>query len=387
MTRIFEQPAPNGGVRVLILGAGLYPNAQVPQLKVPILPDISSATKSAVDLALRFLGPWRNRFMGPIASLDMLVNAPGSPDSLDLAAWGGPHQIVDAPTISAIRAAKSQWLKSAGPHDLLIFYCCGHGVWVPSVAGRTFLASDFGADPDNPWPAAVALDDFQLALGEKPPRSQWLMFDCCANTPSEALKAIAARPDPLLTPTAGERQHVADALGDLEQVRFAASTVGAEAFGKQDRASRFMEAFLEACDGSAYLTEETGAWWADRQTIERSIVTYARRVAAPEDEAYFTFPQVCETDAATIPRLMRREAPSDCTLLARSDPPYRLSEAELAITCPPSAAVLGHQPVGGDVPFRQAVTPWERYEVTATFADGSQTQPKRALPPMTEVVF
>lgn len=388
MTRIFEQDAPGGGVRVLILGAGTYPNAQAPQPRVPMLEDISSATQSALDLAYRFMGPWLDRFSHPIASLDLLANAPGSPDNLNLGPHGGPNVVVDAPTMTAVKAAKTRWLKGATPADKLVFYCCGHGLWIPSGGGRTFLASNFGDDTDNPWPAAVQLDDFLFALGEKAPRSQWMIFDCCSNMPSDALKALAARPDSLLTPVAGARQQAADDHGPLEQVSFFSSTMGAQAFGKDHRASRFMEAFLEACDGSAYLTEDdAGAWWADRQTIEKSIVTYAKRVAPPEDEAYFTFAQVSATDAATIPRLMHRDAPSTCTLLARSEPAYLLAASALSITCPPNPAIVGAQPAGGEARYRQAVAAWEKYQVTAILPDGLITKDKLALPPIAEVVF
>lgn len=387
MTRVFEQDAPDGGVRILILGVGSYPNAKVARPTVPVLDDLSSATQSALDLLDRLLGPWRGRFDKPIRSIDMLANAPGSPDGLEVPDENGDPLEVEAPTIAAIVEAKKRWLKDAGPKDMLIFYACGHGFWVPSLVGRTLAASDFGEDPDNPWTAVVALDDFQLALGERAPRSQWLFFDCCANTPSEALKATSPRPNALLVTMAGERQVMIELHGPLEQVRFATSTIGAQAYGKDGRASRFMETLLEACDGSAYLIDHEDEWWIDSQTLGRSILSFGKRIAPTEEEDYFTFPQVSETDAETIPRFMRRATPSDCILLARSVPAYRLSEAHLAVTCPPDPTPLGEQPAGGDTPFRQVVAAWDHYEVTATFPEGSQTRPKRAQPPLTEVVF
>jgi hypothetical protein len=389
MTRVYDAVVENGGVRVLILGAGTYPNAQIAQPRVPTLPDISSASKSATDLALRILGPWKELLEQPLASLDLLVNAPGAANGAAFTPPAGGQVQLDPPTLDNIKAARTRWLAGAGPKDILIFYCCGHGIWLPSVS-KTFLASDFGADPEDPWPKAVALDDFRLNLGERKPRRQWLIFDCCANTPTVALKALAARPDPLLVGDAGGRQQAIELYGDLSQVTLASSTQGKEAFGKDQRASRFMEAFIEACDGSAYMTQDAqGKWWVDQQSLERAIATYAVRVAPPADQAYFTFPRVSQTDANDIPRLLRRDQTAQCTLLVRSEPPVRLTQAELTITCPPSDAVIAAQPAGPQAlaRFRQQVTPWATYDVQARFPEGAQKIQKLALPPLAEAVF
>lgn len=60
MTRICEQAQANGGVRLLVLGAGHYPNAQAAKPKVPKLADIGSAAQSAVDFATYALTGWQH---------------------------------------------------------------------------------------------------------------------------------------------------------------------------------------------------------------------------------------------------------------------------------------------------------------------------------------
>jgi hypothetical protein len=384
MTRVLHAPTAGGGVRVLILGAGTYPDAQAPKPRVPALQDLSSATKSALDLAQRIVGPWKELFERPVTSVDMLINGPGAPGGVSFTAPDQPMVALDAPTLANIKTARKQWLDGATADDILLFYCCGHGIWLPSVS-RTFLAADFGADPDDPWPSTIALDDFSLALGEQTPRTQWLIFDCCANTPTVALKALAARPDPLLVGQAGGRQQAEDLYGALSQVTLGSATPGAQAFGKDNRASRFMEVFLEACDTSAYMTQDAaGLWWVDQQSLERAIATYAARVAPVTDHGYFTFPRVSRTDANGIPRLLKRPQNSPCTLLARSDPPVRLTQGNLTITCPPSAAVLASQAAGptAEAHFRQQVASWATYACTAVFPEGPQVIKKIALPPL-----
>jgi hypothetical protein len=319
----------------------------------------------------------------------MLVNAPGSASGISFTAPGQPAIALAEPTLSNIKSTRSKWLAGATADDVLIFYCCGHGIWLPSVS-RTFLAADFGADPDDPWPSAIALDDFRLALAEQPPRKQWVIFDCCANTPTVALKALAARPDPLLAGQVGGRQQAEDLYGALSQVTLASATPGAQAFGKDNRASRFMEAFLEACDFSGYVIQDAGGlWWVDQQSLERAISTYSMRVAPVADRGYFTFPRVSLTDANDIPRLLKRGHNSLCTLVARSDPPVRLTQGNLTITCPPSMEVLATQTAGptAEAYFRQQVTPWVTYACTAEFPEGPKVIQKFALPPLSEAIF
>lgn len=390
MTQIFNVPPQDGGVRILILGGGTYPFAKAPQLRVPVLPDISSATQSAVDFALRVLGPWRDRFEMPLASVDLLANAPGSPDGITFTPSGEAAVQVEAPTLTRIKAARKRWMDVAGARDILLFYCCGHGIWLPS-AGRTFLTTDFGEDPENPWGHAIGLDDFSFALGERAPRRQWLIFDCCTNTPSEALKAMAPKTDSLISSSAGEREAIADLHGPLTQVVVQSATPGAQAFGKHGRASRFMEALLEACDHSAFVTQDSrgAGWWVDQHSLERSISTYAVRVAASSEETYFRFARVTQTDAVDVPRLIRRDHASSCTLLVKSQPAIRLTEADLEITCPPAADVIGGQTAGpgAQARYRQAVDPWRTYRVRARFPTGDEERHPMAIPPLAEASF
>jgi hypothetical protein len=320
--------------------------------------------------------------------VDALVNAPGSPNGVSFSAPGQPAVALEAPTLSNVKTARTRWLAGATADDILIFYCCGHGIGLPSV-GQTFLAADFGADPENPWSNAIDLDSFPLGLGEKAPRRQWLIFDCCSNTPPVALKALAANPDPLLAPQVGGLQQAEDLYGMLSQVILFATTPGAQAFGKDTRASRFMEAFLEACDTSAFVTQdEAGLWWADQQTMNLAIWTYAERVAPEAEQSYFTFPRLVQCQAPNVPRLLKRSQNSMCTLLVRSKPPIRLTEGNLTIMLPP-LTVLGGQVAGAtaEACFRLQVVPWETYACKAEFPEESKVIQKTALPPLTKVEF
>lgn len=374
---------------MLILGAAHYPFAQIDKLRVPKLPNISSAAKSAVDFATRCIADWPDAFARPIASIDLLVNDAAAPDGIGFTPPGAAPLQLEAPTLVNIKAARKQWMDGAGPDDLLLFYCCGHGVWLPSVS-RTFLASDFGADEDEPWSTAIALDDFRLALGDYPPRTQWLLFDCCANTPTEALEALRARANPLLQPQAGARGVMEQLHGALSQVAVAAASTGAPAFGKPGRASRFMEVLIEAFDNAGFRIQgDDGRWWLDQMGLENAMSSYALRVAPPQEEAYFTFARLTETDAPETPKLLGRTAPPTCTLLVSSDPSQRLQQCDLAISTGNPAQLVASQAAGPGAltRFRHDVAPFLTYEVKATFPEGAQTQSRVAIPPLAKAKF
>jgi hypothetical protein len=274
-----------------------------------------------------------------------------------------------------------------GADDLLLFYCCGHGVWLPSVS-KTFLAADFGADEDDPWASAVALDDFRLALGDYPPRAQWLLFDCCANTPTVALEALRARASPLVQLQAGMRGAMEQLHGPLSQVAVAAASTGAQAFGKPGRASRFMEVLLDALDRSGFgAQDDSGRWWLDQAGLESAMASYALRVAPPEEEDYFTFARLTETDAPETPRLLGRAAPSQCTMMVFTEPSQRLQQCDLAISTGAPATVVASQQAGPDAStrFKHEVTPFLDYTVTATFPAGQLVCSRKAMPPLAKV--
>jgi hypothetical protein len=387
--RVFDRTIRGGRTSILILGAAHYPDAQVEKAKVPRLPDIASAAKSCIDFATRCITDWQDAFIRPIGTIDLLVNDSANPDGIVFTPPGEAPIQVEAPTLAAIKAARKKWMEDAGPDDLLLFYCCGHGVWLPSVS-RTFLCADFGMDDEEPWSSAIALDDFQLALGDYAPRAQWLLFDCCANTPTVALEAIRARANPLLQPQAGFRGTMEQLHGPLAQVSVASASPGALAFGKPGRTSRFMEALLDAFDHAGFAAQDDdGHWWLDQAGLEKAMGSYAVRVAPVEEEGYFTFARLTQTDAPETPRLLGRAFPSDCTFLVFSEPAQRLKLCNLAIWTGTPAQLVVSQTAGPNAltRFKHDVPPFLNYNIEADFPEGRQVHPRIALPPVAKARF
>jgi hypothetical protein len=373
---------------MLILGASAYSRAKTSKLKVPKLAEISSAATSAVQFASYTISRWETQLPKELASVDLLVDTPTAPEGATFVTPAGETIKLDAPTMANIKAARRAWMAGASADDVLVFYCCGHGIWLPAT-GRTFVTSSFGVDEDNPWPDTIALDDFAFALGEYAPRQQWLIFDCCNNTPPDALKAMGARADPLLVSVEGQRKAAENAHGMLSQVTVASSSPGALSFGKDGRASRFMEAFLEACEGSGCRKMIDGKWWVDQQGIEEAIATYRLRVAPIEEEDYFTFPRVTQTDSAEVPRFLKRDDKPQCVMLVRSQPPQRLKQAALTIRCRATTEIVGSQQAGPAAlaRYRLSVNPWLDYDLEASFDTGPVAKATFAMPPLVETIF
>lgn len=387
MTRVFSAKQQNGGTKLLILGASHYPHAHVAKPKVPKLEDISSAATSAIDFATHALTKWKNLFIKPIASVDLLVNDAANPDGVNFSCAGVDEIKVQAPTMDNILAARSSWLANADPNDTLIFYCCGHGIWLPSNS-RTFLASDFGVDDESVWPKAIALDDFALGLTDKAPRNQWLLFDCCANTPPSALRSAKPAANPLIEPTNGMRAAMIKQYGPPVQATIAAASVGEQAFGRAGGRSRFMDVFIEACEDAGFREQaDDGRWMLTLQGLDSSMSTYRFRVASLADRPYYTFSRLTTTDATEPPRLMARDQPASCTLLVTSEPAAKLKTCDLGIYLG-TEKIAGQYGQGATELFRSVVTSFEMYKIHAGWPPEAPTiQSRRALPPLTEVKF
>jgi hypothetical protein len=389
--RVYEQPRPGGGTRILILGSSAYVHAQTAKLKVPRLTQISSAAESALRLATEVLSGWEDDLPKPLASVDILVDTPQAPAGVKYTRPDGTEFDLEPPTMENVKAARKAWMKDASGNDVLIFYCCGHGIWLPA-RGRTFLTASFGRDEDDPWSDAIALTDFASALAEYPPRQQWLIFDCCNNTPTQALRQANANAAPLLSSTEGQRKAAVDNYGSLSQVILASASMGALAFGKVGRPSRFMEAFLEACQGAGCRKKVGGKWWVDQQGIEEAMETYPLRVAPIEEQDYFTFTRVTETDAPGVPRLLGRTETPKCTLLIHSLPPHRLKQAALTVRAKITAQIVARQDAGpAALPrLKVSVRPWLDYDLEAYFEGQpplTVTKEVFALPPFAVTVF
>ena len=151
-----------------------------------------------------------------------------------------------------------------------------------------------------------------------------------------------------------------------------------------------MEAFLDACEGAGCRKLVDGKWWVDQQGIEEAIATYALRVAPIEEEAYFTFARVTETDAPGVPKFLARTGKPQCTILVQSRPAQRLKQAALTIKCQSTRKIVGKQQPGPAAlaRYKVSVTPWLDYDLCASFDEKPPIKKEVfAVPPFCETMF
>src|SRR4051812_18738191 len=138
MTRVYSNPEPmdpaQGHTRVLIVGAGVYPNAHVPKPMRPALKELSGVGPSVRTFLTKLLTQWKDHLGAPLHSVDLLLSDPAQATGSTWGALGTAGEIADAapiapPTLGNLRVAVNDWLDGSSTQDHLMFVCCGHGFW------------------------------------------------------------------------------------------------------------------------------------------------------------------------------------------------------------------------------------------------------------------
>jgi hypothetical protein len=284
MTRVYQRP-PGGGpagpqARALIIGAGRYPDAKAGKPGIPQLFDLTSVAPSTMAFVSKLVRDWADTLLVPLGSVDLLLSDPASPAG---ATWPGlgvageiaPGSTIGEAKLGEVKQAFTDSLRNAAPEDVFLFMCCGHGFW--RGGGGYFVLSDFGALEDNPWANVVSLRSFSLGLRQKPPRNQWVFFDCCSDFPDEVLRTLGEVGDPLIQPSVDGITRAQRQFGTLWQYGMGSSTIGQQAFGLPNSPSRFSEMLIEALDGAGAVSRTGGEWWVDQVGIEQAIKTYWQR--------------------------------------------------------------------------------------------------------------
>ena len=179
-------------------------------------------------------------------------------------------------TFDGLKEAALAWRKDASnePHDITIFYFCGHGLW--STPTETILAlADFLALPAG-TPLDHCVNFANLKKGMAPQQgqenialTQLYFVDCCRNFPDYLADVT--------DPTIGRVFDIKKNTSDQRKVSVYYSTVpGSFAVGIQGRESVFCEALLHAL--SAAVDKERafneGVWAVTTDHLKRAIERY-----------------------------------------------------------------------------------------------------------------
>src|SRR5258707_15372628 len=98
MTRIYSNPASANAeprLRVLVVGAGLYPNAKTASVKRSILQDLTSVGPSVRAFVARLLTTWSADLAVPLGTVDLLLSETAQPNGSRWTALGVPGEAAD----------------------------------------------------------------------------------------------------------------------------------------------------------------------------------------------------------------------------------------------------------------------------------------------------
>lgn len=376
MTRIYQAPGRATGLRVLIAGAGAYPNAKAVRPGVPVLDDLTSVAPSVIAFAERLLTNWRPDLAMDLLSVDLLLSDPGQPCG---ATWPGFNlpgecaegQALDPPTLDNLDGALQAALAGAEPDEGLLLLFCGHGF---TRASRYFMASDFGCG-GTPWSRAINLTALELALQQEKPRTQWLFWDCCADIPAEILDVLGDIGTPLIQPRASAISKAVEQYGLLSRFSLPSSVQGQRAFGFPGKKTRFTEMLIEALDGIGATKRPGGIWWVLDQGIVDAMRTYVRRHPEIEDADAYAFVSPSTSEAPDRMRFRRLAAAPTSMLIASSIPRTAIKSAAVHIirTGTDGPPVFSQVPPGTQALLCVQLSPLVDYDVIATFAGVTRT--------------
>lgn len=384
MTCVYHSPVVTVGLRVLLVGAGAYPSAKDPNGKVE-LTDLTSVAPSVLALAKKLLTDWRETLTQPLLRVEVLLSDPGKP-----AVWPGygaagevaAGSPLEPPSRANIETALAATLAGATRDDGLLILFCGHGV---AKDDRYFVPGDFGGQL-NPWNTLINLDELALALRQEPPRTQWLLWDCCANIPEEILNALGTIGSSPIGRDAGLLASAIRTYGVLGQLRLASAADGLEGFGIPGSPSRFTEMLIEALDGAGCDRRIDRKWQVYDAGIRTAIQTYADRTPALDHPDFYRFVVPASTDAPMPMRFRQLPGPPKSVLVAMSDPRDELKRAAVAVAHGGSAVQDLPAPQAAAVLYLR-LEPEREYLVTATFDDGDiESRSTYAYLPMAEAV-
>jgi Caspase domain len=254
------------GTHALVIGVGRYPyliGGDAPSPNADGMKQLTSPPISARAFADWLIGEYCDDDR-PLASVALLLSEP-NPQPFINRRTGLQYHVQDG-TIANIATAVKQWKLrgNTSTDNRLIFYFCGHGI--SQGDDMALLASDFGADDDNPLNAA--LDFRKLTLGLK---------KCAACQQLFFIDACRANSDVLIGNTDGYAGVVPlkpdrrpDALPRRLFVPYYSTLAGDQSHARPGKVSLFTEALLKALGGAGSDNPE-GDWRVTTSRLQEAI--------------------------------------------------------------------------------------------------------------------
>jgi len=368
LTTVDEGPGPR--THALVIGIGGYDHLKGgtgPPMKGMLrfgnLGQLTSPPRSALAIAAALTSD-ALEWQAPLGTIELLVSTtPEDPDP------AGDGTRFDAPTRDAIQAAFDAWWErcDSDPGNTAFLYVAGHGL---QGTDQIFLASDFGASPNQPWRTAINMSKTQRALSANRAQTQMVLVDACR----EVTTSNVENPDPSAPALRDPELRQPDNC--LYELTIMATSRTRKAYGHGGRPSYFASAIIAGLVGGAGIKSD-GNWWVTTGKLAERFYALMEYAGADTNQ---------QRPIPTAPRTTRLAR-------LRSTPPARLQ-----LLCQPDNATgladlswrLGA--ATGQRRPRRAQTPWVidvapgLYWVSATFPGGEYQNREQDVivePPLT----
>ncbi|WP_425049769.1 caspase family protein [Psychromarinibacter sp. S121] len=251
---IFQDDTPDQpGVHAVVIGCGHYRHfpdgaGDLFDTGGEDLEQLSSPPHSARRIANWVLDTYHGDPEHPLRSLSLVIAEQPGPARFHHMLI--PDRPVPDATMDGIRAALHGWRQRGDAHadNLMLFYFCGHGI--EAGLQHTLLASDFGADPFNPFRHAIDFTQLHQGMAKCTARRQVYFLDAC-RVASENLFHGDDKGDPVFRNDGVLAQQSAPV--------FRSALAGKRAWGLTNRPSPFAEALPRAFRGGAW--RKVGGRW------------------------------------------------------------------------------------------------------------------------------
>jgi hypothetical protein len=358
-------PDAQAQTHALVIGVGDYPHlpggsqAQIaPARQSYGLQSLDSPAWSAVEFAAWLTAHLQNR-RAPLGTVDLLVSAPP----------GAPAQLhgFDVPTMAGITTAFNAWEARCHKRadNVAVFYFCGHGFQREVMM---LLPADFG----NPavgvvWNNIIDFTSTQIGLIDCMANTQLYLVDACRETPVLLLRDLHGHATALKT-TATLQYPTRNAPV------FQSATTGTRAHGEPGKVSYFTSAIIECLKSTGARGMNGSRWAVSTNSLGVALQEYMKRTQVPGVGRL-----TCDTGAGQSnfdTDIHEFTGTADVLASITCDRDAALAAATFAI----SSAAVPRTPYPANGAAVELRLPSGQYDIEATFAAGTQWQPRNPQP-------
>ena len=256
MTLVFNRRRKAPQTHVLIIGVGGYRHLMGhpvgPQMKDPYLfgglGQLTSPPLSAIEMIDVFTeapDAWRP----PLGSVDVLISPhPSNPEPA-----GAGVKFTNPTGANIKRAFRAWWARcNSETENAAVLYLCGHGIQYDE---QYFLASDFGANPLDPWENAIAVDSTIKGLWHNKAQTQCVYVDACREIVPATSEISKVNARPLAPYYPGNQTY------NVYDIDIRAVAPSEQAFASPNSTAYFTQALSRALRGGAATEDDTTGDW------------------------------------------------------------------------------------------------------------------------------